>query len=105
MSPKYRWTGITLKDLRLGATPDGQPTRPIHKDEEKGEVKFTQAWVAERLHISQQHYANIETGRHRAPAHLLASMRTLFSVPLPVVYAAAATTAATVRPTRPRRPA
>lgn len=77
---RYRSTGISLKDLRNAATDKGEPTRP-------GEP-MTSTDAAKRLHISQSHLSNIENGRDRASVKLLASMHTLYDVPLSVVYEA-----------------
>lgn len=93
--PKYRQTGINLKQLRIGADDMGNPTRP------GGPMTATEA--ARRLHVTQQHLSNVENGRHQAGPKLKASMATLYSCSLAVVYAAAATSLATVRPPRVRR--
>lgn len=99
---RYRWRGVTLKELRLGVTSAGDQTRPFSADERAGKVKFTQAYVAKRLHIHQGHIANIENGRQPASTFLLNSMSTLYDVPLKVVFEAYARSQVAKSPPRKR---
>jgi len=93
--PRFKTTGITLRDLRLAATPDGEATRA-------GEP-MTTTELARRCHISQGHYSSVENGRDAASPFLLARLRTCFDVTLPTIYAAYAETRRTVVPPKTRR--
>lgn len=91
---RYRWRGITLKDLRNASTPDGEPTRA-------GDP-MTTIEAAKYLKISQSHLSGVENGRDPASVKLLARLATLYDVPLKTVYEAYARTQATVVPARIR---
>jgi len=100
--PRYKQRDVTLKELRLGATASGEQTRPRSPDERSGKVRFTQAYVAKRLHVHQAHIANIENGRQPASPFILASLSTLLDVPLENVYLAYAQSRAAAKPPRKR---
>lgn len=93
MPPSYHWRQITLRDLRLAATPEGEITR-------EGDP-MTSAAAAKLLHVSQGHLSAVENARQPASVYLLARMRTLYGVPLKVVYEAYAETKRQGQPSEP----